>query len=149
STPWESNAKSSATRSSPGGKASSASSSRDDADVCSLACYRLMLSPFPLESAAPSGTVPLPNPPRIALVLPGGGARAAFQAGVLARLGEAGLLSRVRILTGVSAGAINAAYLANHRHGMIQAASELASLWSHLETPRVLRTSPKIGRAHV
>ncbi len=101
-----------------------------------------MLSPFPLESAAPSGTVPLPNPPRIALVLPGGGARAAFQAGVLARLGEAGLLSRVRILTGVSAGAINAAYLANHRHGMNQAASELASLWSHLETPRVLRTSP-------
>lgn len=100
-----------------------------------------MQSASPLK-ASPSRSALSRDRPRVALVLPGGGARAAFQAGVLSRLGEAGLLGRARILTGVSAGAINAAFLANHRDGLDRAAVELAELWANLETPRVLSTSP-------
>ena len=43
----------------------------------------------------------------LALVLSGGGARAAYQVGVLLAIGERFPELRIRILTGVSAGAIN------------------------------------------
>ncbi len=79
---------------------------------------------------------------RVGLVLPGGGARGAFQAGILARLGEEKLLSKVKIITGVSAGAINGAFLANHLKGLDQAAMDLSEMWANLRTPRVLGTSP-------
>lgn len=90
----------------------------------------------------PVSRAPLTTQRRVGLVLPGGGARGAFQAGVLARLGEERLMSKVRIITGVSAGAINGAFLANHPHGLDQAAIDLAEMWSNLQTPRVLGTSP-------
>lgn len=90
----------------------------------------------------PLSRVPVTPTRRVALVLPGGGARGAFQAGLLARLGEEKLLSKVRIITGVSAGAINGAYLANHPGGLDRAAIDLAQMWSNLRTPRVLGTSP-------
>ncbi len=48
----------------------------------------------------------------LALVLSGGGARAAYQVGVLLAIGERLPELRIPILTGVSAGAINSAYLA-------------------------------------
>ena len=50
----------------------------------------------------------------LALVLGGGGARAACQVGFLRALGRMFPELEVPILTGVSAGAISAAYLANH-----------------------------------
>ncbi len=94
------------------------------------------------EASGPLSRVPAGQTHKVGLVLPGGGARGAFQAGVLARLGEAKLLSKVRIVAGVSAGAINGAFLANHPGGLDQAALDLADLWSNLKTPRVLATSP-------
>src|ERR1044071_622644 len=95
-----------------------------------------------VEVTGPLSRVPAGQTHKVGLVLPGGGARGAFQAGVLARLGEAKLLSKVRIVAGVSAGAINGAFLANHPDGLDQGALELAELWSNLKTPRVLSTSP-------
>ena len=52
----------------------------------------------------------------LGLVLTGGGARAAYQAGALQALSEIADFDATpfRVLTGVSAGAINAAYLASH-----------------------------------
>ncbi len=90
----------------------------------------------------PVSRAPLSTQRRVGLVLPGGGARGAFQAGVLARLGEEKLLSKVRVITGVSAGAINGVFLANHPRGLNEAAIDLARMWSSLQTPRVLGTSP-------
>src|SRR5689334_13278067 len=51
----------------------------------------------------------------LALVLTGGGARAAYQVGVLCAIAERAPEVQFPILTGVSAGAINAVYLAAHR----------------------------------
>ena len=51
---------------------------------------------------------------RLALVLTGGGARAAYQVGLLRWLGRRTPELRFDIITGVSAGAINACYLAGH-----------------------------------
>ena len=78
----------------------------------------------------------------LALTLTGGGARGAYQAGVLQRLGEAVGELEVGIVTGVSAGAINAAFLANHRGAWGQATRELAALWKQLSTEEVLRGAP-------
>ncbi|HKO91158.1 MAG TPA: patatin-like phospholipase family protein [Polyangiaceae bacterium] len=78
----------------------------------------------------------------MALVLPGGGARGAYQAGVLERLGEAIGGLDFRIITGVSAGAINAAYLANSAGTFAEATQALSELWAGLTTERVLRAAP-------
>lgn len=78
-------------------------------------------------------------PPRLALSLSGGGARGAYQAGVIRGLGRHFPDLRFPLLSGVSAGAINVAYLAAHP-GPLGAASEaLASLWSNLEASEVFR----------
>ena len=50
----------------------------------------------------------------LAVVLGGGGARAAYEAGVLRRIGRSLPRFRPGTLVGESAGAINAAYLAAH-----------------------------------
>jgi len=78
----------------------------------------------------------------MALVLPGGGARGAYQAGVLERLGEAAKGLEFRIITGVSAGAINAAYLANSIGTFAEASRALSELWGGLTTERVVRAAP-------
>ena len=59
-------------------------------------------------------TVPTqpPEPNDLALVLVGGGARAAYQVGFLGSLIKRHPDLRLPIITGTSAGAINAAYLA-------------------------------------
>lgn len=80
--------------------------------------------------------------PALALTLPGGGARGAYQAGVLARLGEAVPELGIEIITGVSAGAINAAFLANHAGSFGAATRDLVSLWSALRVDDVLRSNP-------
>jgi NTE family protein len=78
----------------------------------------------------------------LALTLTGGGARGAYQAGVLERLGQALGNLQVGILTGVSAGAINAAFLANHRGTFGEASRDLSKLWCQLSTDEVLRGAP-------
>ena len=66
------------------------------------------------------------------MVLTGGGARGAYQVGVLSYLARAYPDLRVPILTGVSAGAVNAAHAAAHPGTFQQAAAELRHLWSEL-----------------
>ena len=80
--------------------------------------------------------------PRKALVLMGGGARTAYQAGALQAL--AGLLPADQgskfpfdILVGTSAGALNATFLASQAHNGSQAFHALAAFWSRLRSPQV------------
>lgn len=54
----------------------------------------------------------MPNDDSIGLVLSGGGAKGAFQAGVWKAMCELGLADRVRVISGTSVGAINAAAFA-------------------------------------
>jgi NTE family protein len=79
--------------------------------------------------------------PRLALTLLGGGARGAYQAGVLERLGRALPKLRWSIISGVSAGAINAAYLANSPAGFADGAGALRSLWAGLRMDHVVRAT--------
>lgn len=79
-----------------------------------------------------------------ALVLSGGGARGAYQAGVLNATSEiASRLGQKRpfdIFVGNSAGAINASFLASQADNFIQATESLASLWSSLSADQVFRS---------
>ena len=70
-------------------------------------------------------------------MLSGGGARAAYQAGVLQYIAEVFPETSFPILTGVSAGAINAAHLANHTGTIRQAAEELAQCWYDITADQV------------
>lgn len=75
-----------------------------------------------------------------ALVLSGGGARGAYQVGVLRQIAREHPELEFPILTGVSAGAINAAYLASQRTSLAEASDSLADLWSTLSAATVMRT---------
>jgi len=79
--------------------------------------------------------------PRTALVLSGGGARAAYQVGVLRGLLDLGVLSSgVDILVGSSAGAINAGALAARAEDIDKAVGTLEGVWSNLRIDQVFRT---------
>jgi NTE family protein len=67
-------------------------------------------------------------------MLSGGGARAAYQVGALGLLADRRPDLRFPIVTGVSAGAINAAFLAGHRGTFAEAARDLAAAWTGLTT---------------
>jgi NTE family protein len=75
----------------------------------------------------------------IAVVMSGGGARSAYQVGVLR--GIARHLPEVHfpIVVGVSAGAINAAFVASHPGGLREAADELSNLWCGLHVEDIFR----------
>src|SRR5271169_3233443 len=78
----------------------------------------------------------------IAILLPGGGARAAYQVGVLR--GVARILGRdtaqpFRIICGTSAGAINAATLAVHADSFRRGVGRLLRWWSDLEVSMIYR----------
>lgn len=75
----------------------------------------------------------------LAVVLGGGGARAAYQAGFLRGLGRAWPELRFPIITGTSAGAINAAHLAAHPGPLAAAAADLVELWAGLALDQVFR----------
>lgn len=76
----------------------------------------------------------------LALVLSGGGARSAYQAGLLAGLASRLPDLRPEILTGVSAGAINVAHLAAHRGSFAEATAALVGLWRSITLDQVFRT---------
>lgn len=80
-----------------------------------------------------------PDPSRLALVLGGGGARAAYQVGFLRALARRHPNLETPIITGVSAGAINAVYLAAHPGPFPEAVEDLARLWRSLTLDRVFR----------
>ncbi len=77
--------------------------------------------------------------PRLAIVLTGGGARGAYQAGVLRGIGRHLPELRFPIITGASAGAINAVYLAAHAGTTREAAEGMCRLWENLEFSDVFR----------
>ncbi len=79
------------------------------------------------------------SPGRNALILTGGGARAAYQAGFLQVLGELEPDLHFPILTGVSAGAINIASLASGTGNFGRDAAQLADLWRRLTVGQVFR----------
>jgi NTE family protein len=87
-----------------------------------------------------TAAVPL-EPSKLALVLSGGGARAAYQVGTLRFLARERPELAIPVITGVSAGAINAAYLAAHGGPLSRAVEGLAELWSGLETEEVFASS--------
>ena len=70
----------------------------------------------------------------------GGGARAAYQVGLLQALAAQRPDLEIDIITGVSAGAINATHLAGHPGSFAAATDALAALWSGLRTEHVFRT---------
>lgn len=78
----------------------------------------------------------------LGLVLTGGGARAAYQVGALAAIAEAVPDLGFPIVTGVSAGAINAAFLAAHPGPFAAAMAALRAEWSRLTAERVYRLRP-------
>ncbi|MDH4047792.1 MAG: patatin-like phospholipase family protein [Gammaproteobacteria bacterium] len=78
-----------------------------------------------------------------ALVLPGGGARGAFQVGVLKAIVEilpSNAANPFQVLSGTSAGAINAIVMASKARRFCMAVSELESVWSHFHSHQVFRT---------
>ena len=79
---------------------------------------------------------------KLAFLLSGGGARAAYQAGVLAFVGQRVPDLEVPILTGVSSGGINAGYLAAHRGNLRSATAGLKRRWSSLTTEEVFHGDP-------
>lgn len=75
----------------------------------------------------------------LAIVLSGGGARSAYQAGVLRGLARNIPGLRFPIVLGVSAGAINAAFLASHPGDTLEATEDLARLWAGLHVEDIFR----------
>lgn len=84
------------------------------------------------------------NPSHLALVLGGGGARGAYQAGVLRGISRIFPQLEIPILTGISAGAVNTIHLAAHEGSLERATDDLVKLWLSLSPERVyeLRAGP-------
>ena len=79
------------------------------------------------------------SPHNFALVLSGGGARAAYQVGVLRLLARAFPGVVPDIITGVSAGGINAAFLAARQEPFQDKVERLAEMWAGLRVDDVFR----------
>lgn len=92
----------------------------------------------PLPDASPTS-----GPEDTALVMGGGGARAAYQVGFLRYLARRFPELSFPYIHGVSAGAINAALLASHHGTFLQAVSELSSLWGDLRMEDVFRVDSR------
>jgi NTE family protein len=91
------------------------------------------------KSSPPPSHSPTSNRLTTAFVLTGGGARAAYQVGVLRALAEIHPKAP-QILCGTSAGAINVGYLATHAASWTRATHQLWHLWSNLSPERIFRT---------
>jgi len=88
-------------------------------------------------------TTPRARKRRVAMILSGGGARGAYEVGVLWYIFDEltrvlGAPPRLDILCGTSVGAINACYLAAHLADPVLGMRRLVELWSDLELTRVL-----------
>lgn len=89
-----------------------------------------------LTSAPPVG------PPKVGLVLPGGGARAAYQVGVLRALADllpARAVNPFPVVTGTSAGAVNATAIAVHADRFRVAVGNLERVWRNFQVGQVFR----------
>lgn len=88
-----------------------------------------MSLPLPFEPRSGSGEEPSGE---LAVMFTGGGARAAYQVGLLKGIARHFPRLRFQIVTGVSAGAINAAYIAARVGTLSQKAEQLTRLWCEL-----------------
>ncbi|HRI72262.1 MAG TPA: patatin-like phospholipase family protein, partial [Polyangium sp.] len=80
---------------------------------------------------------------KVALILSGGGARGAYEVGVLSYVLDGfarvrGAAPRIDILCGTSVGAINACFLAAHLSDPTTGIRRLSNLWTELDLPDVL-----------
>jgi NTE family protein len=89
-----------------------------------------------------TATPPVAEEDELAIVLTGGGARGAYQVGVLRWIARHYPQVRIPILTGVSAGAVNVGHLAGHHGTFTQAVMELAGLWRQLTLDNVFELAP-------
>ncbi len=83
--------------------------------------------------------------PKVGLVLPGGGARAAYQVGVLKGLAE--MLPQdaplpFSVISGTSAGSINAALIASHAQNFRHGVAYLDHVWREIKSEKVFKTGP-------
>lgn len=85
----------------------------------------------------------------LAFTFGGGAARAAYQVGFLRHVARRYPELVVSILTGVSAGAINAAYLANHTGTLREKVDGLTRVWCGLSVERVFRVDPAALLRHL
>jgi NTE family protein len=86
-----------------------------------------------------------PRKPRAGLVLTGGGARAAYQVGVIKAVRDilgGPALNPFPIVCGTSAGAINAAALAAHAQDFPGAVARLLDIWENMRCEHIYRTDP-------
>jgi NTE family protein len=91
--------------------------------------------------------LPPPLRRRVAVVLSGGGARGAYEVGVLSWIFEEitrlkGRPPKVHVLAGTSVGAINACFLAAHMSDPVLGMRRLVELWLDLHTTQVLGFGP-------
>ncbi len=79
---------------------------------------------------------------KLGLVLSGGGARGAYQAGVMQALAEIlnSEKAKLSVITGASAGAINAGFLASNLENPLVAAEKLVDLWRGIHADQVFKT---------
>lgn len=80
--------------------------------------------------------------PKVGLVLPGGGARAAYQVGVLRAIADllpAKSANPFPVITGTSAGAVNATALAVHADRFRVAVGNLERVWRNFQVGQVFR----------
>ncbi len=75
----------------------------------------------------------------LGLAMTGGGARAAYQVGILRYICKKYPEFQPPIITGVSAGAVNAAHLAAYQGTFPEAVDNLAELWQELRMDKVFR----------
>lgn len=95
-----------------------------------------------MKGDSPSNSAELANRPCIGLVLPGGGARAAYQVGVLkalTRILPRDAINPFPIISGTSAGAINSAVLASRAHQFHLAVAELEYVWRNFRSEQVFK----------
>src|SRR6266550_7162827 len=101
------------------------------------------VSPIELGSAELS-TGPHPAPVTIdkpsndlAVMLTGGGARAAYQVGLLRGIARHFPDVQFQVITGVSAGAINAVFLAAAEGTLFERVEQLREMWWELESRHI------------
>lgn len=97
--------------------------------------FRDALHALGLETLLPGASS---DEPTYALVLNGGGARSAYQAGVLRYVAETFPGTYFPVMAGVSAGAINTAHLGNHTGTFGQATEHLVESWEGLELDQIV-----------
>src|SRR5467141_1648201 len=102
--------------------------------LAGVAALAALLMPTPAAATCARSSLPLDAP--MVLVLSGGGAKGAYEAGVAAVFVERGV--PIRLVAGSSAGALNAAMIADGR------VERLEALWRGLTRDRVYSLRPSV-----